>query len=682
MKKLLFTLLIAAPFLGFSQPQGRPTADTAKQQPPIELISAAELEMMKQQGVEARYLRSSDSIPVVFEQGDMRFRCKEAIQFPDSNFVAAFGDIYIQRGDSIELKGDTLLYYGNERFAEMRQNVYFTDQIIEMESPYANYDMIDDIATYQYGAVITDTTSTLTSRRGYYYTRRKLLAFRGNVVLDNPKDQYNIETDTLTYNTQTQTAYFHTKTEIDSKDGSILAQKGEYQTAKGKSYFRERVELENQDYIMSADRLNYDEQRQAGNAKGRVKMFNKKDSITIYGDISNFDGEKSYLEVFGNGLVEKPFGRDTLFMAADTLRSMRATDSTEAKNLLAYSNVRLFSKQLEGICDSLSYQTTDSLIEFFHDPVMWTNKSQLTADTLIAYLLNEEIDQLRMRKNAFIISEDSIQQYDQVKGRNMLAQFRNDYLKQVDVNGNGQSIYFALEKGQQLMGMNRVDCSSMIMRFQGKNELEEITFIKNPEAKFIPPHELKPKQLRLPDFTWRIEQRPGRALVDSHAFRSAIAKPKTASEQKIIPRKRPPKLRKEQDLLTRAEAKKQRLELEKKRLASLEKQYGQRIADKGFEVFLKGNQLTFYLERPSRTRARGFYYVDTVPVNSESLSPADRERGYETREAQAQLDELGEGPFVLQLLLPEYPYYTLRFGQYTVQEDNSKNYRWTEAWNK
>lgn len=685
MKQLLILLLVLSSYLGAAQQRNPKAAPKPEKSTPVELISAASLETIDQEGIEARRLISSDSIPVVFRQGDMQFTCKTAIQFPDSNFVAAFGDVFIERGDSIELKGDTLLYYGNERFAEMRENVYFTDQLIEMRSPYANYDLSNDIASYQYGAVITDTTSTLKSQKGYYYTRRKLVSFRGDVILDNPKDEYHIETDTLTYNTLTQTAYFHETTLIKSKDGEILAQKGRYQTEKGKSYFQERVELENADYIIAADILDYDENRQAGYAKGKVKLYQKKDSITIYGDMTNFDGADSYLEVFGNGLVEKPFGKDTLFLAADTLQSMQ--DSTQSSQLLAYSNVKLFTEQIEGTCDSLSYQTTDSLIEFFQNPIMWTGLSQLTADTLVAYLLESSLDQLRMRKNAFIISEDSIRQYDQVKGRNMLAQFENDYIKQVDVNGNGQSIYFALENGEVLMGMNRVDCSNMIMRFQGANELNEITFIKNPDAKFIPPHELSNADLRLPDFAWRVDEKPGRQFVDEHIFRALVAKPLRRPKKPIIPKNRLPRLEREEDLLDQdnlamAEMRKRQREKELAKQQQLSEEYGQQIANNGFRVFLKDNTLTFYLAQPTPTRVHGNYYVDIIPVSSNNLSEADRKKMYETRVAVPTEEQAASKPFVLQIALPEYPFYTIRFGQYTVEEDKSKKYQWTEAWNR
>ena len=70
--------------------QNNPT-DTTQQASEVELLTAGELEMITEEGLETRYLRSNDSLRVSFKQDDMLLYCDEAVQFPDSNFVVAFG---------------------------------------------------------------------------------------------------------------------------------------------------------------------------------------------------------------------------------------------------------------------------------------------------------------------------------------------------------------------------------------------------------------------------------------------------------------------------------------------------------------------------------------------------------------------------------------------------------------
>jgi hypothetical protein len=75
------------------------------------------------------------------------------------------------------------------------------------------------------------------------------------------------------------------------------------------------------------------------------------------------------------------------------------------------------------------------------------------------------------------------------------------------VDGNGESIYYALEKDSALTGMNKVLCSNMIIRLDS-NKLKGISFIKKPDGKFVPPHEIQEPETKLKGFVWRKEEKP------------------------------------------------------------------------------------------------------------------------------------------------------------------------------
>jgi len=55
--------------------------------------------------------------------------------------------------------------------------------------------------------------------------------------------------------------------------------------------------------------------------------------------------------------------------------------------------------------------------------------------------------------------------------------------------------------------MNRILCSNMTIRFVDE-ELDNISFYVEPEARFIPPHELTEEVQKLQGFEWRGEERP------------------------------------------------------------------------------------------------------------------------------------------------------------------------------
>jgi hypothetical protein len=153
-------------------------------------------------------------------------------------------------------------------------------------------------------------------------------------------------------------------------------------------------------------------------------------------------------------------------------------------------------------------------MSFYNDPVLWNEGSQITADTIHIIVKNGSIDQLQTSVNSFIISEDSTENYNQIKGRQMIAYFDGKNIKNVNVTGNGESIYFvADEENPKLMiGMNKIICSNMNIIFK-EDQVNDIRFYTNPDGDFVPPHELKKENKTLEGFAWRIDERPSRRLI-------------------------------------------------------------------------------------------------------------------------------------------------------------------------
>ena len=100
---------------------------------------------------------------------------------------------------------------------------------------------------------------------------------------------------------------------------------------------------------------------------------------------------------------------------------------------------------------------------------------------------------------------------------------RNNTIDYVDVTGNGESLYFALEQktlendslratATLLTGMNKIICSNMKINFM-EGKLNNITFYVMPDAKFIPPLEIKEADRLLKGFRWRETERPTRIMV-------------------------------------------------------------------------------------------------------------------------------------------------------------------------
>lgn len=449
--------------------------------------------------------------------GNVRFRhkgavmtCDSAYQFVGTNSLEAFGNVRIVQGDTLTITGNKAFYDGNTREAKMRGNVVLVDKTMTLYTEELDYNMNTNLAYYYTGGRIIDGDNVLVSKQGYYDTKSKLLFFKEDVNLTNP--EYSLNSDTLQYHTVSKIAYFKGPTEIKGKSGDLYTVNGTYNTITQQSSFIGRTTIDYDKYTLTGDSVYYDKMKEIGIARINVELVAKEDSTIIEGDVGTYDGIKGISKVYGRPVMKNIVSGDTLFMTADTLVSVDDTVQNSRK-LFAYHNVKIFKSDLQGKCDSLIYNFTDSTIYFYRNPVLWNSGNQLLADSIHIQMANNRISRMYLKTNSFVISQDSVSNFNQIKGRRMTTYFTDNKVSSVFVDGNAESLYFALDEGDSLLiGMNKMLCSKMDIRFKD-SKANTIKALTTPDAVFIPPHEIQEPDRRLKGFMWRIEERPQKADV-------------------------------------------------------------------------------------------------------------------------------------------------------------------------
>lgn len=461
---------------------------------------------------------------VIFSHEQTRIKCDSAIRYNDTNIIEAFGHIHIKEGDSITITAQKLIYEGNEKIAKLRKNVVFTKLAeVTLYTDFLDYERLRQQAYYYNDGKLVDSTNTLTSLKGYYNTRSNLASFKTNVVGKNP--DYTLQSDTLQYNVKTNVIHFRAFTTLKDKEGNVFNyEEGDYDTKRKKSIFSSGM-LETESYELTGDKLMLDDINRYYRATSNVFMVAKEQDIIISGDVGEYWRDKQLTKVYGNAMMRQISDGDTLFLKADTLVSIdHELDSN--KRLLAYNNVRIFKSDLQGKSDSLAYFLSDSTIYFYTDPVLWTDGNQLTADSINLQISNNTINKLNMSVNSFVISQDTVLNFNQIKGRQMTADFSEGQISNIKVNGNGESIYFALEEvDNSLIGMNNILCSNMSINFDN-GKVDNIVFYVKPDGKLIPPHELEEPDRQLNGFAWREDQRPFREEMILHQIQKIPVAPK------------------------------------------------------------------------------------------------------------------------------------------------------------
>lgn len=450
---------------------------------------------------------------VIMKHQNSLIYCDSAHFYGPENLAKLFGNVKIEdQEDPVTVTSYYAEYDGNSQLAKLRNNVVFVNEGTTLYTDFLDYDRGTGVADYFNSGKVMDTTNVLTSENGVYETRIEKITFTEDVVLENP--DYELRSNILYYFTQPKTAETEGITNIISAEGNRLnAQKGSFYDTENKTFKFYEGDVETETSTVFGEILFYDELAQYYEGSENVSIYNKERNVEVFGDEGKYWEDRQYSKVYGNALIRKYFEQDTLFMIADTLITQDGEDP-QNRYMLAFPNMRMIKSELAGRSDSMAYRYSDSTVYLYDDPIMWNNKSQISADSIQFLIANQEIDKAFLKDKAFAITRDTIANFNQIKGRKMTGYFLNGDMDKLDVEGNGESLYYALENDTTLKGINKLLCGRIIMQFQNGG-VTKISHSIKPEASFTPPHLIKEDQKQLEGFTWREEERPDRAKINA-----------------------------------------------------------------------------------------------------------------------------------------------------------------------
>lgn len=90
-----------------------------------------------------------------------------------------------------------------------------------------------------------------------------------------------------------------------------------------------------------------------------------------------------------------------------------------------------------------------------------------------------------MIENAFVIGPEDTASYNQIKGRHMTGYIKDNKLYRIDVEGNGQTIYYPKEEGE-VIGVNKAESSNLTILLE-EQEVTGIILRNQPSGNLNPP---------------------------------------------------------------------------------------------------------------------------------------------------------------------------------------------------
>ncbi len=452
-------------------------------------------------------------------KGDVKFRHDDAILYCDSayynekeNTFKAFSNVKIVQGDTLTAYGDRLYYDGNSKLAQLQQNVRMVNKNTTLTTEKLYYDRVSNLAYYFTGGEIKDGKNTLTSIWGQYSPATKIALFKDKVKMNNPDGV--LKSDTLKYYTDTSIADIVGNSHVVYKNETeVYSEKGWYDTKKERMMLLKRSLIEHKDgKTLVGDTIFYDKKNQFGEAFSKVELNDKEQKTTLYGNYISYD------EISEKGLatdsalfVDWSEKEKKLYMSADTLYTLKdslSTDSIGFDMIKAYANVRFYRQDLQGVCDTLSYTTRDSIMRMKSIPVVWSKNNQLKGKTINAFIKNKKIDKVEIKQSAIVIQQDTLNYYNQLAGKEIIAYLDSSKLKRVEINGNVETIYFPKdEKTKEIIGVNKT-LSSFAKIYLKEQKIDKIVLTEATNAIMYPLLEMSEKDLQLPYFHWFEKERP------------------------------------------------------------------------------------------------------------------------------------------------------------------------------
>ncbi len=410
---------------------------------------------------------------VQFRHDGVLMYCDSACFYEATNSFNAYGNVKMVQGDTLDLVGDVLLYDGMEQLARVRHNVVLTHLESKLYTDSLDYDRMYELGYFFEGGTLVDKENVLTSDWGQYSPPTRQAVFNYNVELENPN--FTLISDTLNYNTQTNVAEIVGPSNIDSGDNHIYSESGFYNTQSEQAVLLNRSILTNKGRKMIGDSLFYDSKAGIGKGYDNVIYTDEVNKNMFTGNYCFYNEFTGYSEAADSAVAIDFSQKDTMYMHADTFKvyTFHMDTDTMYREMRAYHKVRSYRTDVQAVCDSLIYNTQDSCITMFRDPIVWNAGQQVLGEVIKIYLNGTTIERINVIDQTLSVERLDSVHYNQVAGKEMTSYFREGKMHMTKVEGNVFVDYYMLDDDSLMIGLNYTETSELKL-FMKDGKMERI----------------------------------------------------------------------------------------------------------------------------------------------------------------------------------------------------------------
>ncbi|QHI38993.1 LPS-assembly protein LptD [Kordia antarctica] len=497
MKKLFILFFLTQ--VAFSQTQNPVNKKTV-----IKIVYGGNLKVNEDKYPGAKIFSKTKTGQVRFEHEGMDLWCDRAVLFQDTNWVKAYGNVFIQQGDSVEMSSEYIEYDGDTKRAISKRNVRLKNTDMTLSTDTLYFDRNKQEAYFNTGGIVKDSATVLKSIEGRYFMEKNKYQFLKEVNITNP--EYTVNSAQLDYYTDSKHAYMYGPSTIKGDEYTIYCERGFYNTVTEKGYFIKKSRIDYDNRIINGDSLYFEKNNEFASATNNIKITDTINKMILKGHYGEVYKAKDSAFITKRAVAISLVETDSMYIHGDRLL---VTGPAENRVIRAYKNVKFFKTDMSGKCDSLFADNKSGITKMLNNPILWNGESQMTGDTifLISNVKTEKLDSLKVINNAFIVNKDTLGEgYNQVKGLNLYGKFEENKLREVDVVKNTEVVYYMYNDENEFIGINKTICSAINLTLN-ESQIEDITFFTRPDGVIYPDKDLPKNARKLRGFVWRGDER-------------------------------------------------------------------------------------------------------------------------------------------------------------------------------
>lgn len=483
----------------------------------VYLIHSDELRYDKWRNNNAQVLTGN----VHFEHDGANLYCDSANFFEASNSFEAWGNVRMVQGDTLSLTSDYGFYDGNDKVIEAKilnpeeyahfnpkQKVVLRNRTTTLYTDQLFFDRIENKGYYDTGGRLVDNTTTLTSYLGEYHTDTKDAFFSEDVKMVDKK--FELTTDSLYYNTATHLAHIVGPSDINSGRSHIYSEQGYYNTQTEAAELLERSRLDNGGRTITGDSLWHDGRTGISEAFVNVIFQDSVNSNMLFCDYGFYNDSTGYAMCTEKAMAVDYSQKDSLFMHADTFKVFTYNIDTDSiyRIMHGYNHVRAYRTDVQAVCDSMVYNSKDSCLTLYIEPILWNVNQQLLGEEIRIYMKDSVIDYAHVINDALSVEElTEPELYNQVSSKEMFAYFTDGEIHEAQAVDNVLIAYYPEDNADSsYVGLVSMETTKLRM-FMEKKQLQRIWTPKS-DGVMYPLTQIPPAKRYLEAFEWFDYVRP------------------------------------------------------------------------------------------------------------------------------------------------------------------------------